>query len=72
MGENKVVFCHELGRLIGRYTRNIEVEDIRYETDEDTGNEIAVIHFVNGYSKRVCITGDSCLAIMHDVYKALI
>lgn len=72
MTENKVVFCHELGRLIGRCTRNIEVEDIRYEEEDETEREFAVIYFVNGYKKRVCITGDSCLAIMNDVYNALV
>lgn len=68
--EDKARFCLKLGELIGRYTRNIEVEEIRYEQDEH--NEYAVIHFVNGYRKRVCITADSCLGIMQDVYRALI
>ena len=70
MDENKELFCVKLGELIGRYTRNIEVEKIEYLKDDY--RELAVIHFINGYTKKVCITGDSCLAIMKDVYKALI
>jgi hypothetical protein len=70
MDENKERFCEKLGELIGRYTRNIEVEKIEYLKDDY--RELAVIHFINGYTKKVCITGNSCLAIMDDVYNALI
>lgn len=68
--EDKKKFCDELGKLIGRCTRNIDVESIVYVMEEF--GEYAVIHYVNGYKRAVNITGDSCIAIMCDVYKALI
>ena len=74
MDENKEVFCRKLGELIGNFTRNFDVQKIEYKkvTDElDRFEELAVIKFVSGHTKAVRITGDSCLAIMHDVYKAL-
>ena len=70
MDENKELFCVKLGELIGRYTREIDVEKIEYR--RDGYEERAVIRFINGSTREVCINGDSCLAIMCDVYKALI
>lgn len=80
MDENKEVFCRKLGELIGNFTRNFDIQKIEYKkvTDElDRFEELAVIRFIRwmdahrASTKAVRITGDSCLAIMHDVYKAL-
>ena len=77
MDENKEIFCKKLGELIGNFTRNFDVQKIEYkkyepENEGDRYEELAVIRFINGNVRPVRITGDSCLAIMHDVYRALI
>lgn len=68
--ENKEAFCREMGKLIGRYTRESDVESITYRVDGCV--EYADIRFINGHTRSVNVTGDSCLAILHDVYRALI
>lgn len=37
----------------------------------NSSREIVTIVFSNGSMKHVDVTADSCIAIMHDVYKAL-
>lgn len=69
MNENKAAFVQELGELLAKYTRE-NISHMEYEEKENV--EAVIVHFRNGYSKAVDVTGDSCLAIMHDVYKALI
>jgi hypothetical protein len=41
-----------------------------YDKDND-GFEAVTIDFGKGHSRTVNVTGDSCIAIMHDVYRAL-
>jgi hypothetical protein len=70
MEENKKLFVEKLGSLIRRQTRaGQHIKEIRYETH--LAAECVVIVFYSGYTKTVDITADSCLAIMHDIYKAL-
>ena len=69
--ENKKLFVEKLGSLIKRQTRQGQaIKDIHYEVSLVA--ERVVIQYYNGYTKNVDVTADSCLAIMHDVYRALI
>lgn len=69
MDENKKGFVQELGELLRKYSRE-NISHMKYEKKENV--EAVIVHFCNGYSKAVDVTGDGCLGIMHDVYKALI
>ena len=68
MKENKKVFVAELGELLHTRTRQ-NVKDMLYI--EENGEEYVIVNFNNGYSKRVCVSGDSCIAIMSDIYRVL-
>lgn len=71
MEEKKKLFVEKLGSVIKRQTRQGRaIENIYYETSLVA--ERVVIKFYGGYVKYVDVTADSCLAIMHDIYKALI
>ena len=71
MEENKKLFVEKLDSLIRHHTRVGKcIKDIHYEVSFVA--ECVVITFTDGYVKRIDVTADSCLAIMHDVYKALI
>ena len=69
MNENKADFVRELGELLRRYSRE-EIVRMSYDKDSD-GFEAVTIDFGKGQSRTVNVTGDSCIAIMHDVYRAL-
>lgn len=69
MIENKAGFVRELGELLAKYSRE-DIAGMNYEKDSD-GFEAVTIRFTNGYEKTANVTGDSCIAIMSDVYKAL-
>lgn len=68
MKEDMENFVHDLGFALMRYSRN-DVYRIRYICENDS--EYAEISFTDGTKKRVNITGDSCIAIMADIVKAL-
>jgi hypothetical protein len=69
MNENKKLFVEKLGSLIKRQTREGRaIKSIYYEVSLTT--EYVVIERWAGVQK-VNVTGDSCLGIMNDVYKAL-
>lgn len=71
MEENKKLFVEKLGSLIKRQTRQGQtIKSITYEISLVA--ERVVIESYNGYKKNVDVTADSCIAIMHDIYKALI
>ena len=70
MDENKARFCEALGTILCTYSREA-VKTIEYQREAD-GEERAVIVYTNGYRKSVNITGDSCIAVMKDVYDALL
>lgn len=69
MSENKRDFVRELGELLSRYSRE-DIAALTYHMDDD-GFEAVTIRFGNGYEKTVNVTGDSVIAIMTGVYKAL-
>ena len=68
--ENKKRFVHELGKLLGKYAYRLNIKNFEYLKAEN-GEEYVLISFNDGFQKRICITGDSELAIMLDVAKRL-
>lgn len=50
--------------------KELEVDHLTYKVFSD-GEEEVTITFTNGYIKKVCVTGDSKLAIIQDVIKHL-
>ncbi len=71
MEENKKLFVDTLGSLIKRQTKaGRNIKEFRYEVS--LAAERVVIVFNTGFIRTVDITADSCLAIMSDIYKALI
>lgn len=69
MEENKRAFVEDLGELLHRYSRD-DIAALTYHMDDD-GFEAVTIRFGNGYEKTVNVTGNSVIAIMTGVYKAL-
>lgn len=67
--EKKREFIEALGDILREYSRE-NVDYIDYVMN-DCG-EYAVITFKNGYRKQVNITGDSCAAVLHDIYRVLV
>lgn len=66
--ENKKKFVEKLGVILMMYSGEDvkKFEYVRKETEE-----FVCITYINGYKKYVNIWGDSCIAIMSDVYKAM-
>lgn len=69
MKENKTLFVKALGAALA-YTRT-GVADLDYVEDKD-GFEGVTIIFGDGTERTINVSCDSCLAIMHDVYRALL
>lgn len=69
MREDKAMFVKALGAALA-YSRT-GVIDLDYDKDPD-GFEAVTILFADGGERTVNVTGDSCLAIMSDIYKALV
>lgn len=65
--ENKSMFVEKLSDLLVMYSRE-RIINMKYI--KDNYHEWAIIEYVNN-TIRVDITGDSCIAIMHDIYKAM-
>ena len=70
MSENKATFVEELGEILAQHSRT-GVQWLSYSRDAD-GFEAVTIHYATGGERTVNVTCDSCAAIMHDIYKALI
>ena len=72
-GENKRGFVSALETALLLYSRE-KIAKINYDPHNEAwdGLETLDIHFVGGRRKVIDVTGDSCLAILHDVYRALI
>ncbi|MBR1723419.1 MAG: hypothetical protein IJ723_00120 [Ruminococcus sp.] len=67
--DNKPAFVAELGRNLREHTRE-EIFGLDYDEDSD-GFEAVTILYTNGCTRTVNVTGDSCIAIMQDVARAL-
>ena len=68
--KTKQASCRSWASCSVRYSRE-DIAGMNYEKDSD-GFEAVTIRFTNGYEKTANVTGDSCIAIMADVYKAMI
>lgn len=66
--ENKKKFVEKLGLILMMYSRE-KIIELKYI--KDNSNDFLEIICTN-YKKCINITGDSCIAIMNDVYKAMI
>ena len=75
MKEDKSTFVKALGAALA-YSRT-GVLDLDYHKDADGGTnkfvqEGVTIVFADGDERTINVTADSCLAIVHDVYRELI
>ena len=67
--QNKEKFVQMIGEALHECATRTEV--IKAEYVRDGYEEFAVVTFADESQKNICITADSCLAIMGDIYKAL-
>ena len=56
---------------MAKYSELSDVQRLVYHKDGD-GFESVTIYWSHGGERTINVTCDSCAAIMHDVYKALI
>ena len=70
MSENKAAFVEALGEALAKYSELSGVQRLVYHKDGD-GFESVTIYWFGG-ERTINVTCDSCAAIMHDVYKALV
>lgn len=71
MKEDKAAFVGALGEALAKYSELSDVQRLTYHKDGD-GFESVTIYWFGGGERTINVTCDSCAAIMHDVYKALI
>lgn len=71
MKENKAAFVEALGEALAKYSELSDVQRLAYRKDPD-GFEAVTIYWFSGGERTINVTCDSCAAIMHDVYKALV
>ena len=72
MEENKKMFVEKLGSLIIRQTRTGKnIKNMYYERGIPHDIEYVIIEYISGNIKKINVTGDSCMAIMHDIYNVL-
>lgn len=67
--QDKAKFVQMIGEALCECTTRTEV--LKAEYVKNGYEEFAVITFTDVSQKHICITADSCLAIMNDIYKAL-
>ncbi|MBR1529911.1 MAG: hypothetical protein IJ642_11520 [Oscillospiraceae bacterium] len=59
-----------LGELLSSHIYRLNIKELQYlETDQK--EEFVLISFNDGFQKKICITGNSELAIMLDIAKRL-
>lgn len=66
--ENKAKFIKVVGEALRDYSRE---SVIKAEYRTENGGEFIKITYESGNSIDVCVSGDSCIAIMTDLYHAL-
>lgn len=64
---DRELFVYNLGWLLSQ--TNTGVDHIEYDDGEESGYESAIVHYENGFTRRVCIEWDSYTGIMKDVLK---
>lgn len=68
--DHKADFVTALGKNLRENSRE-EIFGLTYDEDPD-GFEAVTILYTNGCTRTVNVTGDSCIAIMQDVAKAIL
>lgn len=68
--DHKPDFVAALGKNLRENSRE-EIFGLTYDKDPD-GFEAVTILYTNGCTRTVNVTGDSCVAIMQDVAKAIL
>lgn len=68
--DHKPDFVAALGKALRENSRE-EIFGLTYDKDPD-GFEAVTILYTNGCPRTVNVTGDSCIAIMQDVAKAIL
>ena len=69
MNENKRAFVSALETALILYSRE-KIAKLEYAVTE-SGMELVKIQLAGGNSIMQDVTGDSCIAIMHDIWRAL-
>lgn len=64
--ENKREICIALTAALKMTRNQIYLKDIEY-VKEDNGEEYAILHWCNGYKKKICVTADSGIAMIYDI-----
>ena len=67
--QDKEKFVHMIGEALHECATRTEV--LKAEYVKNGYEEFAVVTFADESQKNICITADSCLAIMNDIYRAL-
>jgi hypothetical protein len=67
--ENKKLFVSALETALIMYSRE-KIAKLEYAVTE-SGMEVVKIHFTSGSTVIQDVTADSCIAIMHDIWRAL-
>lgn len=70
MGENKFETTHLLQKLLQSTRQYADLKELKYQVWEDN-EEIVEAEFENGFVTSICVTADSCLALIKDVVKGL-
>ena len=69
MNENKRAFVSALETALILYSRE-KIAKMEYAVTE-SGTELVKIQFAGGHNKMINVTGDSCIAVMKDIWEAL-
>ena len=69
MNENKRAFVSALETALILYSRE-KIAKMEYAVTE-SGTELVKIQLAGGTTIMQDVTGDSCIAIMHDIWRAL-
>lgn len=67
--ENKKMFISTVENALLLYSRE-NIAQLEYRVCN--GDEYVTIKYTTGFERTINITADSCLAIMHDLYRAMI
>ena len=67
----KSAFVSEFGELLKKHDDRNNIKSFEYFV-VDSCIEILTITFENGHQKGIDVTGDSIIALTHDIYKALV
>ena len=70
MSDGKAGFVEDIGAAFALHDDRSDIDRMEYERDAD-GFEAVTIYFGSGGSKTINVTGDSCTAILHDIWRAL-